>query len=157
MKITKRWLKEKCACVDGMAWFLKNYSKEVTVEELVEKLINTAEKEKLKWGNWLLNKIFNREQKIRYAIFAAEQVLSFYENKYPGDKRPRLAIEAAETVLKEDTKTNRVAADDAADAAYDAAYAAAADDAYPAASAAAATASAAAAAVAAAAEAAASA
>ena len=66
------------------------------------------------------------EQKRKYAIFAAQQVLDIFEAKYPDDERPRKAIEAAEAVLENDTKENRAKADVAAAAAY-AAYADATD------------------------------
>jgi hypothetical protein len=66
-----------------------------------------------------------REQQIRYAIFVAESVLRIYEEKYPDDKRPRKAIEAAKAYLADQTEENRAAAYAAARAAYsanDAAY-----------------------------------
>ncbi len=82
----------------------------------------------------------NEEQKakanILYAIYSAEAVLPIYENKYPNDNRPRLAIEAAKTVLKYPTEENKAkaraawaawaawAAADAANAAYASARAA---------------------------------
>jgi hypothetical protein len=84
----------------------------------------------------------DRHDKVRYAIFAAEQVLGIFEGKHPDDKRPRQAIEAARRYLETpcdaaDAAYAAYAADaaayaaDAADAAY-AAYAAA-DAAYAAA------------------------
>ena len=109
MKITKEWLKEKSACGSGMAWF-EGEVKEISEFDLLDKLIKTDEKEKLQWANWLLSKLFNRKQKIHYTIFAAEQVVDIFEKKYPNDKRPRKAIEAARAVLENDTTENRIAA-----------------------------------------------
>ena len=69
------------------------------------------------------------------AIFSAELVLHIFEEKYPEDKRPRLAIEAAKKWLVNPSKETAAAAAAAAAAAYaayaaaDAAYAAAAADA----------------------------
>jgi len=77
---------------------------------------------------------------VAMAIYAAELVIGEHEKKYPDDKRPRQAIEAAKKWLKDPTEENRQAAsaasaasaaayaacDAACDAAYDAAYAAAA-------------------------------
>ena len=63
----------------------------------------------------------NKKQAVQYAIFAAEQVIDIYEGKYPNDKRPRNAIEAAKAYLKNPSKETK------ADA-----YASAAADAYPA-------------------------
>ena len=75
------------------------------------------------------------EQFVAYAIYAAEQVIDIYEGKYPDNKKPREAIEAAKECLKNPTEENKkkaanaasAAAYAAADAAYAAAYAAAAD------------------------------
>ena len=74
---------------------------------------------------------------VAMAIYAAELVIGEHEKKYPDDKRPRQAIEAAKAWLNDPTEENRQAAsaasaaayaacDAACDAAYDAAYAAAA-------------------------------
>jgi hypothetical protein len=59
-------------------------------------------------------------------------VLRHYEDRYPEDKRPREAIQAALKWAKDPTEANRNAAAYAAYAAYAAAYAAAsaADDVY---------------------------
>ena len=88
------------------------------------------EQEKLDWTNWLICRLFpTRKMKVQYAVFAARQVLDIWEAKYPNDKRPRLAIKAAEVCLKSPTTKNKSAcraacsaADSAADSAYSAAY-----------------------------------
>jgi hypothetical protein len=59
----------------------------------------------------------------KYAVFAARQVLDLFEKEYPGDNRPRAAIEAAEKYIAEPTEANKNAAY-AAYAAATAAYAA---------------------------------
>ena len=69
------------------------------------------------WANWLIVRIMERKQYLSYAIFAAEQVLDIFENKYPDDKRPRLAIEAARKCLTNDSSAARAAAWAAGDAA----------------------------------------
>ena len=56
---------------------------------------------------------------VKYAVFAAEQVIDLFEQKYPDDKRPREAIEAAKKCIDDPSEKNKVAA-----AAYTAAYAA---------------------------------
>ncbi len=61
------------------------------------------------------------KQYVSYAVFAAEQVLDIFENKYPDDKRPRKAIQAAKKCIKNPSKENKKAAD---------VYAAAYADAY---------------------------
>jgi hypothetical protein len=64
-----------------------------------------------------------------FAVLCAEAVLKYYEEKYPDDKRPRKAIEAARKYLKTKTASAasaaRTAASAAASAARTAAYAAA--------------------------------
>ncbi len=80
---------------------------------------------------------------VQWAAECAKRVLKHYEDKYPDDKRPREAIDAAIRWAKDPTQANRDAAYAAADAAAHAAYAAAADAAYAAAYAAAAAADAA--------------
>ena len=90
-------------------------------------------------------KLFTKEQNQQVAIGVAEIVLELFENKYPEDKRPRQAIQAAKdylnnTITLDELRLYRRAAAAAADAAaYDAAYDAAdaADAAYAAAAAAA--------------------
>ncbi len=72
------------------------------------------------------------EDSVAMAIFAAGLVIDFYERQYPDDNRPRKAIEAAESWMK-----NPAAVHAAADAARAAAVGAAADAAAAAADAAA--------------------
>jgi hypothetical protein len=123
MKITNEWLKEKDACQSGKDWFKKQ--SETDGVKLVESLVAN---QKLDWANWLIVRIMERKQYLAYAIYAAEQVLDFYEKKYPNDKRPRLAIDAAKKCLDNDSADNRSAAASAAYSAYayaSAAYAAA--------------------------------
>ena len=102
MKITKQFLQQKEACTEGIYWVVKNCEGEEGVE-VVKKLMA----HRLDWANWLITRIMTRPQYMAYAIFSAEKVLGIFEKKYPNDKRPRLAIEAAKVVLEKDTKENR--------------------------------------------------
>ena len=131
--MNKRWLEKRDACKEGVVWF--ENQKERNGIEVVEKLIK---EKKLDWANWLIVRLMKYKQYISYVVYAAEQVIGIYEKKYPNDKRPRQAIEAAKKCIKSPTKKNKAAAYAAAAAAADAAYAAdAADAAYAAADAAA--------------------
>ena len=121
MKITKKWLKEQGACSGGVDWFMA-FGK----TDSVDVISGLLEAERFNWANWLIVRLLDRKNHIRYAIFAAEQVISIFEKKCPEDKRPRNAIDAAKAVLKKDTKETRAAAMAAALAAGDVAYAAAA-------------------------------
>jgi hypothetical protein len=89
---------------------------------------------------WYSNATKAQRVRVRFAILCARSVLSIYESRYPEDKRPSAAIEAAERWLdgRASAQELRNAADAAADAAAaasaaSAAYAASADAAYAAA------------------------
>jgi len=79
---------------------------------------------------------WKKEDSVSLAIFAAKLVIGIYEKKYPGEDRPREAIEAAKKWLADPTEKNSAAANAAANAAYAAAHAAASAAAYAAANAA---------------------
>jgi len=128
MKITEKWLKEKRACSCGVNWWNENGSPE-TPAGIIQEAINTQQ-----WGYayWIIRRTFNKKQSVTLAIFAAEKVIDIFENKYPDDNRPRKAIEAAKSYLRNPCKKTKAAAANAAYAAaanavYAAAYAAAAD------------------------------
>ena len=121
-KLTKQWLHKKQACGSGIKWFLKQDETEPI------KVINKLMKENnFAYANWLIVRLMNYKQYVSYAVFAAEQVIDIYENKYTNDNRPRLAIEAAKKCIKSPTKKNKAAASVAytASAAYTAGAAAA--------------------------------
>ena len=117
-KVNETFLKKHSACEGGFKWWLINCKNLETDKQLLKLVDYRAD-----WANWLMVRLLNRKDKIRYAVFAAEQVIKIYEKKYPNDKRPRKAIEAAKKVIERDSTKNR--ADAAADAYADAdAYAA---------------------------------
>jgi len=136
MKIlTDKKLQSLKPCDEGYAWW-KNYVGGKKSADLLATLLAVNEVNPL-WARWTFTQLMNTKRRCEIAIYAAEQVLPVFEAKYPGDKRPRMAIKAAVCVLKHNTKENQsvAAAYSAADAAADAAYAAA-DAAYAAADAA---------------------
>ena len=119
MKITKAWLKEWSACSEGVEWFAGQ--KETDGLAVCKKLLTEKHWD---WANWLIARILGRKGRIRYAVYAAEQVINIYEEKYPDDKRPRNALESAKKVLENDSEENRAASfadSDAANAASSAA------------------------------------
>ena len=120
MKITLQYLKKHHACDNATAWFLSQHEKDLFI--LFKRL--AGEGKPLEWGNWLLSKKLCKLNKIRYAVFAAEQVLPLFTQKYPDDDRPVAAIEAAKNYIKNPTKKNADAAAYAAADAADAAHAA---------------------------------
>ena len=116
MKLSVKWLQEKSACSDGVKWFTDQKE-----DQAIPVLKALVADDKLDWANWLIVRVMTSPQYLAYAIYAAEQVLDIFEKKYPGDKRPRQAIEAAKAVLKHDTRAAREAAREAAGAAWEAA------------------------------------
>jgi hypothetical protein len=125
MKINKKWIDKYNPCgweedTESVGWW-KTKGCPSDPFKILDELIAESQ---LSWANWFIVRLMNHKQKIMYAIYAAEQVIDLYEKKYPDDKRPRQAIEAAKKYLNESTDENKKAAADAAHAAY-AAYAAA--------------------------------
>jgi hypothetical protein len=128
MIVTVKWLREQNACENGVDRFIKLYGKQKELKTVINGHIKDNT---LDYANWLLARKMTHKQQIKYAIFAAEQVLYLYEEKYKDD-RPRKAIEAAKAVLKKNNIENKnaayaaaTAADAAANAAANAAYTAA--------------------------------
>lgn len=122
-KLTIQWFKDNKACNEGFKWVKETFKdkKEIPTDELIQILID---EDRYNWANWTICRVLSKEQKVKYAIFCAEQVLDIFEKKYPDDKRPRIAIEAAKKYLENPIEENRRAAADAAYASYTAADAA---------------------------------
>jgi len=98
MELTKQVLENHGACGECMYWYISN-GEPTSVEETIEKLLASDRHEKFGWSNWLLSHVLPVDDKIRYAIFAAELVIDIFEKEFPEDKRPRNAIEAAREYL----------------------------------------------------------
>lgn len=98
--ITVRYLKTIGACNESID-ALSNYLKKEEIKSLnVEECFKLLYKENLNWANWLITKILKKVDVIKYAIYAADQVIEIFEKEYPNDDRPRKAIEAAKKILK---------------------------------------------------------
>jgi len=140
MKLTKDWFKQQGMNSNGLDWVHTQFSDEIVeleATEIINRLI-TQEKEiaeryknsiypenSLKWANWIICEVFSEEQRIKYAIFAAEQVIDIHEEQYPDDSRPRNAIRVAREYLEDQSVVSVVNATNAAKgAAYAADYAA---------------------------------
>lgn len=71
-------------------------------ELTIEKIIKTMTKhDHYVDANWLIVQFMFHKESVKYAIFAAKQVLGIYEKKYPKDDRPRKSIEAAKAWIKD--------------------------------------------------------
>ena len=75
------------------------------------------------WEYMRIKKLYRwtKKDSVSLSIYAAELVIDIYEKKYPDDKRPRNAIEAAKAVLSDDNEKTRSAASAARSAAWSAA------------------------------------
>ena len=104
--------KELIPCKEGYEYVLKLKTTDL------RSIFNSLNIYNLDWSNWLIARLLSRKDKIRYAIFAAEQVIETFEKIFPEDKRPREAINAALKVLKNNTAKNRSAAKSAGSAAW---------------------------------------
>ena len=120
MNLTKQFLIKHKACPEGIVWFEKQRER-----DLIKILRLLVKDNHWDWANWLIVCKMRYKEYVSYAVFAAEQVLPIYEKKYPDNKRPRKAIEAAKKCIKNPSRKNKVAASVAAAAAYAAAYVAA--------------------------------
>ena len=75
---------------------------------------------------WVIKNLLSKPQLVRWGVLCAESVLYIFEDKYPDDKRPRIALKAT----RNGTLTQEIKAAAYAAAAYAAADAAAYADAY---------------------------
>ena len=103
--ITKEWLESRRACAKGIKWFVNQDEKDPV------KLIHWAIRNEnhLNWANWLIVRIMDNKQYVRYAVYAAEQVLHIYEEKYPEDSSVREAIDAAKKCITDPNEKNKTA------------------------------------------------
>ena len=123
MLITLDKLNELNACSEAKELFKTVFGDSGSLENIVKEV--KRRNNHYDYVVWLLPKLMNREDCLKFAIFSAELILHIYEDKYPMDKKPRKTIEAAKKVLENDTEENRNAAYDAYAAANAAATAAA--------------------------------
>ena len=114
MKITIEQMEKLGACAEGIEW-LKN-QKDCELSALVKESIKQGI-ETMRFANWGLVRVMTDKQKRQYAIFAASSVLPIFEKRFPEDKRPRAAVEAAEAYLIDPSEDNREKAEAAAAAA----------------------------------------
>ena len=124
-KITTEFLQSINACQSGIDQVAKYENKEPVA--VIRQLVADDHWD---WANWLLPRLMDYKGYVSYAVFAALQVIDIYEKKYPNDKRPRLAIEAAQRCIDDPSKKNKLEAEAAAWAAW-AAWPPAAEAAWP--------------------------
>jgi hypothetical protein len=134
---TKKFMQDNCGCYSKEQLMNCSFMKSeiITLQSILDSEISIKDKY---W--FVCKKLATKEQNQQIAIGVAEIVLVIFENKYPDDKRPREAIQAAKDYLsgvigidKLRKKRAAAAAANAAAAAANAAAAAAANAAYAAA------------------------
>jgi len=101
MNISKEQIKALNPCDDGYKWYLDNGTSDLLETLLKANLVNDE------WCSWLYTKLMTHTQQKQFAIYAAERVLNIFEDKYPNDKRPGKAIEAAKKALELNTEATR--------------------------------------------------
>ena len=119
-KLTEKWLIKNDACQEAV----EQWENEGCEPDLIKVLNRCIKLKKYDWGNWLIVRKMTYEQSVSYAVFAAEQAIDIYEKKYPDDKRPRQAIDAAKACIKNPSVENKAAAEAAEAASWAAAEAA---------------------------------
>jgi len=125
MNITKEKLLELNACKNSVIWFDQNPGI-TTVEQGINLLWETDHHSKFNWSNWILSRVLNHKNRVRYAAHAAELVLPLWEKEFPEDKRPHEAINAAKAWINDPSEVNTEKCRQAANAAWYAAAACAA-------------------------------
>ena len=137
MKITKEYLRKQNACEESLKFGTEHDLLGMEAVPLMERLL---ELDRIDWALWLIVRTMSRKQCIQFACHCARSVLHIFEERFPGDERPRNTIEEAEKfgTLDFDEGKCKAANDNAANAYYAAnAYDAAKDAANDAANAAA--------------------
>jgi hypothetical protein len=109
-------LKTTKACEEAREWAKAFYAgrTKATVRAVIADLVRENHQD---WALWILPRLMTHRQTVRYAVFCARQSLSVYEARFPNDRRPRQAIDAAEAFVRHPSAKNRAAARAAARAA----------------------------------------
>lgn len=106
---------KKGACRPAKKAFSKKFGEEAELKTVCEWCLEISH---FNWITWLMqNIITNKKTAIKLAVFSAKLVLPIYEKEYPGDDRPRKAIEISEKYIDGDDNCGVYAAYAAASAA----------------------------------------
>ena len=127
MQTTLNKIKLHSPCEDGWKKLL-NYLNKTEADDEVLELRTILESNGLDDTLWAFRAVYGKDKEIRlFAADCADMVLPIYKKEYPGDDRPRKAIQAARDYANGLISAKELAAARAAawDAAWDAARAAA--------------------------------
>ena len=112
MKVTKKWIEKWGPCSEAVDWFNSQPLRDST--QIIKYFIKhkNENNDYLEWASWAIVRFMKtKKDRVMYAVYAAKQVLYLFENKFPDDKRPREAIDAALKCIENDTAKNRFAAE----------------------------------------------
>ncbi len=101
-QITTEFLKSLNACQSGINLVATYPDKDH--EAVIRRLVADDHWD---YANWLLPRLMDYRGYVSYAVYAAELVLPIWEKKYPDDKRPHKAIEAAKRCIDDPSKKNK--------------------------------------------------
>lgn len=123
VKVYERGFHASKNIIDAMRNFNPGLICEVEVRGKHDQIYDDTEA----WSTMRVLRVWGWRQKdnVDLAIFAAELAIDIFEKAFPGDDRPRRAIEAAKAWLISSIERNRQAAEKAAEAANEAAWMAA--------------------------------
>ena len=86
--VDRKFIRSLNPCPAGYEWYLRNCAPREKSYVVAQKLMDQKE---FDWANWFISRTLCHKDKIRYAVYAAEQVIDIYESEYEDD-RPRKAI-----------------------------------------------------------------
>ena len=117
MQISKEWLKEKNSCQEGMEFVEE---KKLIGLEGVEFIRKLMEYEQYEYANWLIVRIMDREQCVKYANFSADLAKKWAERAERAERAVASAESAAYCAASAAESAERAAywAESAAMAAY---------------------------------------
>lgn len=87
MKINTEIIRSLNPCADRFQNYLSHYKDfDGTLEDFIVL-------EKISYSDkvWVVVRLFNERQRVKWAILCASKVLDLFEKEYPNDRRPRSA------------------------------------------------------------------
>ena len=120
MKIIKKWFMKGYLCSAIFIYYEKKGFIDLLAFKWVNRLILkiVIKKGKLDRANWLIVRLLEKTDAMRYAIFAMEKVINKWERRKPDNLKPRKVIEAAKEYITKPSEENTNKAIDAATSAF---------------------------------------
>ena len=110
--ITEQQLLDAGCCSSVKKYFSEQGKKRRNVDELLNEAISNDDHYDAAYA---ISALMKPTQRIKWAVWSAEQVINIFEENYPGDDRPGAAINAAKSYLKNPSAANAANAAKAAD------------------------------------------